>query len=63
MNSFVATAEKLVSDYRFGVYDILFLPDSFPYGGKPICASWIELNDRNGERMFDFRYPKCHRRG
>jgi leukotriene-A4 hydrolase len=34
MYSFVATAEKLVSDYRFGVYDILFLPDSFPYGGK-----------------------------
>jgi leukotriene-A4 hydrolase len=33
MYSFVATAEKLVSDYRFGVYDILFLPDSFPYGG------------------------------
>ena len=33
--SFVATAEKLVSDYRFGVYDILFLPDSFPYGGEP----------------------------
>jgi leukotriene-A4 hydrolase len=34
MYSFVATAEKLVSDYRFGVYDILFLPDSFPYGGE-----------------------------
>lgn len=34
MISFVATAEKSVSNYRFGVYDILFLPDSFPYGGE-----------------------------
>jgi hypothetical protein len=39
MYSFVATAEKLVSDYRFGVYDILFLPDSFPYGGEPARTS------------------------
>lgn len=31
--SFVAAAENLTSDYRFGVYDLLFLPESFPYGG------------------------------
>lgn len=32
--SFVAAAEDLCSEYRFGVYDMLFLPESFPYGGK-----------------------------
>lgn len=31
---FVAAAEDLTTEYRFGVYDILFLPESFPYGGK-----------------------------
>lgn len=30
---FVAAAEDLTSEYRWGVYDILFLPESFPYGG------------------------------
>ncbi|RSH81372.1 hypothetical protein EHS25_006904 [Saitozyma podzolica] len=30
---FVAAAEDYTSEYRFGVYDILFLPESFPYGG------------------------------
>ena len=33
MGRFVAAAEDLTSEYRFGVYDILFLPESFPYGG------------------------------
>lgn len=32
-SSFVATAEELTSPYQFGVYDILLLPPSFPYGG------------------------------
>ncbi|WVQ82071.1 leukotriene A-4 hydrolase/aminopeptidase [Cryptococcus sp. DSM 104549] len=31
--NFVATAEDLATDYKFGVYDVLFLPESFPYGG------------------------------
>lgn len=31
--NFVATAEDLASEYKFGVYDVLFLPESFPYGG------------------------------
>ncbi|ORX38697.1 peptidase family M1-domain-containing protein [Kockovaella imperatae] len=30
---FVAAAEKFASPYEFGVYDVLFLPNSFPYGG------------------------------
>jgi hypothetical protein len=32
--SFVATAEKFTSPYEFGVYDLLVLPESFPYGGE-----------------------------
>jgi hypothetical protein len=32
---FVATAESLTSPYEFGVYDLLVLPESFPYGGEP----------------------------
>lgn len=34
----VATAEDLTSSYRFGVYDFLILPDSFPYGGMENCC-------------------------
>lgn len=30
---FLAAEEKLVLPYRFGVYDLLVLPPSFPYGG------------------------------
>jgi leukotriene-A4 hydrolase len=33
-DSFVAAAEEFTSPYRFGVYDLLILPESFPYGGK-----------------------------
>ncbi|WVO17684.1 leukotriene A-4 hydrolase/aminopeptidase [Cryptococcus depauperatus] len=31
--NFVATAENLASPYKFSIYDVLFLPESFPYGG------------------------------
>ncbi|KLT41494.1 putative leukotriene-A4 hydrolase [Cutaneotrichosporon oleaginosum] len=34
----VACAEDLTSAYRFGVYDFLILPDSFPYGGMENCC-------------------------
>lgn len=30
---FLAAEEKVVTPYRFGVYDLLVLPPSFPYGG------------------------------
>lgn len=33
MPRFVETAEKLIAPYRWGVYDCVFLPDSFPFGG------------------------------
>src|SRR5207342_1147264 len=29
----IATAESLYGPYRWGVYDVLVLPPSFPYGG------------------------------
>lgn len=30
---FLAAEENLVTPYEFGVYDLLVLPPSFPYGG------------------------------
>lgn len=30
---FLAAAENLAGAYQFGVYDLLVLPPSFPYGG------------------------------
>ena len=30
---YVHEAEKLITPYEFGVYDLLVLPPSFPYGG------------------------------
>jgi hypothetical protein len=30
---FLAAEETLVTPYKFGVYDLLVLPPSFPYGG------------------------------
>ena len=39
---FVATAEDIASPYEFGVYDVLFLPASFPYGGtSPLLNDYI----------------------
>lgn len=30
---FIQAAEEEIGPYRFGVYDLLVLPPSFPYGG------------------------------
>lgn len=30
---FLAKEEDIITSYRFGVYDLLVLPPSFPYGG------------------------------
>lgn len=38
---FVAKAEELTSPYEFGVYDLLVLPESFPYGGQLLCSSSV----------------------
>ncbi|ORY35363.1 peptidase family M1-domain-containing protein [Naematelia encephala] len=48
---FVATAEDLTSEYRFGVYDILFLPESFPYGGmENSCLTFATPSVIAGDR-------------
>jgi leukotriene-A4 hydrolase len=35
MEKFLQTIEKLVFPYRWGQYNVLVLPASFPYGGQP----------------------------
>ncbi|KAF8308712.1 zincin, partial [Clavulina sp. PMI_390] len=37
-NKYVAAAEDLITPYEFGVYDLLVLPPSFPYGGMENCC-------------------------
>ena len=39
LRRFLAKEETIVPPYRFGVYDLLVLPPSFPYGGmvRHIC--------------------------
>ncbi|ODN78985.1 leukotriene A-4 hydrolase/aminopeptidase [Cryptococcus amylolentus CBS 6039] len=49
--NFVATAEDLASPYKFGVYDVLFLPDSFPYGGmENACLTFATPTIIAGDR-------------
>ena len=39
---FLAKEEDVVGPYRFGVYDLLLLPPSFPYGGmENACLSFL----------------------
>lgn len=39
---FIKTAENLVGPYLWGVYDILVLPPSFPYGGmENPCLTFV----------------------
>ncbi|KAL0249760.1 leukotriene A-4 hydrolase/aminopeptidase [Cryptococcus tetragattii IND107] len=49
--NFVATAEDLASEYKFGVYDVLFLPESFPYGGmENACLTFATPTIIAGDR-------------
>ncbi|THV01236.1 hypothetical protein K435DRAFT_963588 [Dendrothele bispora CBS 962.96] len=48
---FLATDEKLVVPYKFGVYDILVLPPSFPYGGmENSCLTFVTPTLLTGDR-------------
>jgi leukotriene-A4 hydrolase len=38
MEKFMEIAEKLVFPYKWGPYNVLVLPPSFPYGGEPVIA-------------------------
>ncbi|KDR68677.1 hypothetical protein GALMADRAFT_231006 [Galerina marginata CBS 339.88] len=48
---FLAAEEKLVTPYKFGVYDLLVLPPSFPYGGmENACLSFLTPTLLTGDR-------------
>ncbi|KAJ7430441.1 peptidase family M1-domain-containing protein [Mycena galericulata] len=48
---FLAAEEKLVIPYKFGVYDLLVLPPSFPYGGmENACLSFLTPTLLTGDR-------------
>lgn len=48
---FLAAEEGLVGDYRFGTYDLLVLPPSFPYGGmENACLSFLNPTLLAGDR-------------
>ncbi|KAF6765906.1 peptidase family M1-domain-containing protein [Ephemerocybe angulata] len=48
---FLAEEEKVVSEYRFGVYDLLVLPPSFPYGGmENACLTFLTPTLVTGDR-------------
>ncbi|KAG1847366.1 peptidase family M1-domain-containing protein [Suillus subluteus] len=49
--SFLAAAENLAGPYRFGVYDLLVLPPSFPYGGmENPCLTFVTPTLLAGDR-------------
>ncbi|KAI5833346.1 zincin [Schizophyllum commune Tattone D] len=48
---FLAAEEDIVGPYRFGVYDLLVLPPSFPYGGmENACLSFLTPTLLAGDR-------------
>ncbi|KAG6849471.1 hypothetical protein H0H93_008198, partial [Arthromyces matolae] len=48
---FLATEEKIVTPYKFGVYDLLVLPPSFPYGGmENACLTFLTPTLLTGDR-------------
>ncbi|KAH9891199.1 peptidase family M1-domain-containing protein [Cubamyces lactineus] len=48
---FLSTAEKILPPYRFGVYDVLVLPPSFPYGGmENACLTFLTPTLLVGDR-------------
>ncbi|KAF8639401.1 hypothetical protein AX17_001526 [Amanita inopinata Kibby_2008] len=48
---FLAEEEKIITPYQFGVYDLLVLPPSFPYGGmENACLSFLTPTLLTGDR-------------
>jgi leukotriene-A4 hydrolase len=48
---FLAKEEDIIGSYRFGVYDLLVLPPSFPYGGmENACLSFLTPTLLAGDR-------------
>jgi len=51
INRFLVTAETILPPYRFGVYDVLVLPPSFPYGGmENACLTFLTPTLLVGDR-------------
>ncbi|KEP52053.1 leukotriene-A4 hydrolase [Rhizoctonia solani 123E] len=49
--SYVLEAEKILTPYEFGVYDLLLLPPSFPYGGmENACLTFVTPTLLAGDR-------------
>ncbi|THH04799.1 hypothetical protein EW145_g5260 [Phellinidium pouzarii] len=42
-NRFLSAEEKIVIPYKFGVYDLLVLPPSFPYGGMTLSCMNLHI--------------------
>ncbi|KAI5118514.1 hypothetical protein M0805_007683 [Coniferiporia weirii] len=50
-NKFLAAEEELVVPYKFGVYNLLVLPPSFPYGGmENACLTFLTPTLLAGDR-------------
>ncbi|PAV21678.1 leukotriene-A4 hydrolase [Pyrrhoderma noxium] len=50
-NRYLKTEEDIVVPYRFGVYDLLVLPPSFPYGGmENACLTFLTPTLLTGDR-------------
>ncbi|KAH9920341.1 uncharacterized protein B0H18DRAFT_1025042 [Fomitopsis serialis] len=51
INNFMLKAETVLPPYRFGVYDVLVLPPSFPYGGmENACLTFLTPTLLVGDR-------------
>jgi hypothetical protein len=65
LDKFMDAAEKLIFPYKWGEYNVLVLPPSFPYGGRYIESPIHEIRRgraltapyRNGEPHFHIRNP------
>ncbi|KAI0825316.1 peptidase family M1-domain-containing protein [Trametes gibbosa] len=58
---FLSTAEKILPPYRFGVYDVLVLPPSFPYGGmENACLTFLTPTLLVGDRTLAIVHELTH---
>lgn len=65
MEKFMEVAEKLVFPYKWGAYNVLVLPPSFPYGGASCCSELqflglVNHSHRHGEPHLHIRDTHYH---
>ena len=56
---FLAAEEDLVAPYKFGVYDLLVLPGSFPFGGmvkRFFFFDRLGADQRDTRKMLAYRF-------